>query len=83
MSKKKGFKGRCNARERHSSSKTTSAAFEIHAIEDVVMVPRIEYDALQYELARTEIARRMLLEENDVYMNTTAIKQVLDVPVKE
>ena len=47
------------------------------------MVPRIEYDALQYELARTEIARRMLLEENDVYMNTTAIRQVLDVPVKE
>ena len=82
MSKKKGFKGRCNARERHSSSKTTSAAFEIHAIEDVVMVPRIEYDALQYELARTEIARRMLLEEN-FYMNTTAIRQVLDVPVKE
>ena len=83
MIKKKGFKGRCNARERHSSSKTKIAALEIHAIEDAVMVPRIEYDALQYELARTEIARRMLLEENDVYMNTTAIRQVLDVPVKE
>ena len=69
MSKKKGFKGRCNARERHSSSKTKIAALEIHAIEDAVMVPRIEYDAL--------------LEENDVYMNTTAIRQVLDVPVKE
>lgn len=83
MSKKKGFKGRCNARERHSSSKTNIAALEIHAIEDAVVVPRIEYDALQYELARTEIARRMLLEENDVYMNTAAIRQVLDVPVKE
>lgn len=82
MSKKKGFKGRCNARERHSSSKTNIAAL-VHAIEDAVVVPRIEYDALQYELARTEIARRMLLEENDVYMNTTAIRQVLDVPVKE
>ena len=83
MSKKKGFKGRCNARERHSSSKTNIAALEIHAIEDAVVVPRIEYDALQYELARTEIARRMLRDEDGIYMDTTAIRQVLDVPAKE
>ena len=83
MSKKKGFKGRCNVRERHSGSKVAIAALEIHAIEDSVTIPRIEYDALQYELARTGIARRMLQDENDVCMNTTAIRQVLDVPVKE
>ena len=83
MSKKNGFKGRCNTRERHSGSKVAVAALEIHAFEESVTIPRVEYDALQYELARTEIARRMLRDEDGIYMDTTAIRQVLDVPAKE
>ena len=83
MSKKKGFEGRCNARERHSRSEAAVAALEIHAIEDSVTVPRAEYDALQYELARIEIVRQMLRDDRDVYVNTTSIRQVLNVPAKE
>lgn len=59
MSRKKGYNNRCNARERHAELISPAALAEIRFDEDVVRVPRKEYDTLRDCVTLVDVLRRL------------------------